>query len=359
MGKKICALEGLAVTKDKFWKEKRVFLTGHTGFKGSWLSLWLTDLGVDVTGYALKPPTDPNLFELAGVKKLINSVYGDVRDLDKLKKSLFKAKPQIVIHLAAQPIVRESYKFPVETYATNVMGTVNLLEAVRHCPTVKAVVNVTTDKVYENKTGTKIFKETNPLGGHDPYSNSKACSELVASAYRRSYLMNVATARAGNVIGGGDWAIDRLVPDFIRAILKREKIQIRNPKAIRPWQHVLEPLSGYLLLAEKLYEKGEKYSGNWNFGPEQRDDDSVETLVKVLCQQWGGEAGYVIDKSQHSYEAAYLRLDSAKAKKQLGWQPRWHLKTAVAKIVDWTKAYQSQKDLRAICFTQIKEYVDV
>jgi CDP-glucose 4,6-dehydratase len=340
----------------KFWQGKRVFVTGHTGFKGSWLCLWLNLLGANVTGYALKPPTDPSLFELCHIDKAIESIIADIRDLGVLEKALLAARPEIVIHMAAQPIVRESYKVPVETYATNVMGTVNLLEAVRHCSGIKAVVNVTTDKVYENKAGAKKFKETNPLGGYDPYSNSKACSELATSAYRQSYSMNVATARAGNVIGGGDWAADRLVPDFIRAILKGDKIKIRNPKAVRPWQHVLEPLSGYLSLAEKLYEKGEKYAGPWNFGPDQRDDCSVADLVKELCRQWREGAGYDIDKSQHPHEAAYLRLDSAKAKKHLGWLPRWHLKTTVAKIVEWTKTYQSKGDLRQICFEQIKEY---
>lgn len=345
--------------QDKFWKGKKVFVTGHTGFKGAWLCLWLKMLGADVSGYALRPPTKPSLFELCRLDKEMESVIGDVRNLDKLEKSLLAAKPAIVMHLAAQPIVRESYKIPVATYATNVMGTVDLLEAARRCPSVKAVINVTTDKVYEQRSRANKFREDNPLGGYDPYANSKACSELVTSAYRQSYGMNAATARAGNVIGGGDWATDRLVPDFIRAILGGEKIKIRNPKALRPWQHVLEPLSGYLLLAEKLFKTERKYTGGWNFGPDKKDNCSVEILLKELCRQWGEGAGYSIDKGKHPHEAAYLRLDSAKAKKQLGWQPRWRLKTAVAKIVEWTKAYQSQKDLRVVCLAQIKEYLDV
>jgi len=355
-----------------FWKNKRVFLTGQTGFKGSWLSLWLAQLGAEVTGYALEPPTTPSLFQLCRVENLIKSVTGDIRDFSRLKKTLFSAKPEIVIHMAAQPLVRESYKVPVDTYSTNVMGTVNLLEAAKGCSSVKALVNVTTDKCYENSSGTgkknrgtRSFKENAPLGGYDPYSSSKACSELVTTAYRNSYFnpqhyskhgVALASARAGNVIGGGDWAADRLIPDFIRAILKNKKVIIRNPKAVRPWQHVLEPLSGYLQLAEKLYKSGPKFAEAWNFGPDMQDDRSVEWIIKKLCQKWGKSASYAIDNKKHPHEAFYLRLDSSKARKELGWQPQWDLETAIGKIVEWTKSYQRKENLLDITYGQIDEY---
>ncbi|MDI6731715.1 MAG: CDP-glucose 4,6-dehydratase [Candidatus Margulisbacteria bacterium] len=348
-----------------FWKNKKLFLTGHTGFKGSWLCLYLNLLGAKVTGYALQPPTNPNLFELARIDQMIKSITGDVRDVEFLKNSIAVNKPEIIIHMAAQPLVRESYKVPVETFSTNVMGTVNLLEAVRACNSVKVMVNVTTDKVYEIRhQGIKAsrhqgFCESDPLGGYDPYSGSKACSEIVTAVYRQSFLSPkaaVATARAGNVIGGGDWAADRLIPDFIRAILAGGKIHIRNPKAVRPWQHVLEPLTGYLSLAQKLYENKQKYAGAWNFGPEKRDAKTVEWIVEKLCSKWGQEAGYIIDKGKHLHETGYLRLDNTKAKRKLGWKPKWELKTAIDKIIEWTKAYQEGKDLRQACLTQIQEY---
>jgi CDP-glucose 4,6-dehydratase len=338
----------------KYWKKRRVFVTGHTGFKGSWLCIWLHLLGAKVTGYALRPPTDPSLFELAKVNTVVDSLIADVLERETLQAALLDAKPDVVFHLAAQPIVRESYQIPVETFATNVMGTVNLLEAVRGCKSVKAVINVTTDKVYENKG--RVYKETDPLGGHDPYASSKACSELVAQAYQRSYGMNVATARAGNVIGGGDWAADRLIPDFVRAILQGKLIRIRNPKAVRPWQHVLEPLSGYLLLAEKLAKQGSKYAGAWNFGPRDKDAQPVERLVKQLCAQWGEGVEYAIAKGEQPHEAHYLQLDSNKARRQLGWQPRWDLNEAVEKVVEWTRAYQQKADLKKVCQKQIEEY---
>jgi CDP-glucose 4,6-dehydratase len=337
-----------------------VFITGHTGFKGSWLCIWLSMLGAKVTGYALQPPTKPSLFRLCRVDQLIKSVVADVRDLPALKRAMRAARPEIVFHLAAQPIVRESYKIPVETFSTNVLGTVNVLESARACPSVKAIVNVTTDKVYEMSNAQRVmrnaYKEGAPLGGHDPYSSSKACSELVAQAYRRSYGLNVATARAGNVIGGGDWAADRLVPDFVRSILKGEKLAIRNPRAVRPWQHVLEPLAGYLLLAEKLYRQPGNYASAWNFGPEKKDAKPVEWLAKKLCALWGARAGYALDRGKHPHEAGFLLLDARKAKKELGWRPKWDIETAIAKIVDWTKAYRSGRDLRAACYRQIEEY---
>lgn len=349
-----------------FWKNKKVFITGHTGFKGSWLCLWLNALGAEVTGYALNPPTDPNLFELCGIDKLVKSLIADVRDTDKLQKEMIAARPEIVIHMAAQPLVRDSYKIPIETYSINVMGTVNLLEAVRKCKSVKSVINVTTDKCYENKEWIWGYRENEPLGGYDPYSNSKACSELVTAAYRNSFFnpknyslhgVGVASARAGNVIGGGDWGTDRLIPDCVRAILKGEKIVIRNPKAIRPWQHVLEPLSAYLLLAQKLYQDGPSYAEAWNFGPYDYDAKPVEWIVKKLCAKWRQNASYEIDQGEHPHEASYLKLDCAKAIVKLDWQPVWNLDSALDKIVEWTLAYQKGQDVRKVCFKQIDEYV--
>lgn len=350
-----------------FFASKKIFLTGHTGFKGSWLSLWLHALGAEVTGYALAPPTDPSLFELARVGELVNSVIADVRDPERLAAEMKRAQPEIVIHMAAQPLVRDSYKIPVETYATNVMGTVHLLEAVRSCPSVRSVVNVTTDKVYDNREWVWGYRENEPFGGFDPYSNSKGCSELVTAAYRSSYFnpadydrhgVAVASARAGNVIGGGDWATDRLVPDIVRAILAGEPVAIRNPHAIRPWQHVLEPLSGYLLLAQRLYEEGSRYASGWNFGPEERDARSVGWVVERLCQRWGEGASFRIDTGEHPHEAHYLRLDCSKARAELGWVPRWSLESALESIVAWTKTYRDGGDLRQTCLAQITAYGD-
>ena len=352
-------------TVQDFWQGKRVFLTGHTGFKGAWLSLWLHALGARVTGYALDPPTDPSLFELARVAELVTSVLADVRDLERLKAEMAKAAPEIVIHMAAQPLVRDSYRVPVDTFAINVMGTVHLLEAVRSCPSVRAVVNVTTDKVYENREWAWGYREDEPLGGYDPYSNSKGCSELVTASYRSSYFnprdydrhrVALATARAGNVIGGGDWATDRLIPDCIRAILAGEAVQIRNPGAIRPWQHVLEPLSGYLLLAQRLFEDGAHYSGGWNFGPADSDARPVGWITQRLCAGWGSGASYTLDPGDHPHEAHHLKLDCSKARTLLGWTPRWGLARALESIVSWTRAYAGAGDLRAVCLGQIAEY---
>lgn len=348
-----------------FWRGKRVFLTGHTGFKGSWLAIWLHKLGAEVTGYALAPPTVPSLFVLAGVDGLLSSVIDDVRDLGRLQAEMVKAAPEIVIHMAAQPLVRDSYKIPVETYATNVMGTVHLFEAVRSTPSVRAVVNVTTDKVYENHEWVWGYRESEPFGGYDPYSNSKGCSELVTSAYRSSYFnpvdfdnhgVAVASARAGNVIGGGDFATDRLIPDIIRAIMVGEPVQIRSPHAIRPWQHVLEPLSGYMLLAERLYKDGVKYASGWNFGPLDEDAKPVEWLVQRLCSNWGDGAAYRIYSGDHPHEARFLKLDCSKAHAELGWYPRWGLATALESIIAWTKIYVQHGDLRAECQRQINLY---
>jgi CDP-glucose 4,6-dehydratase len=294
------------------YDKRRVLITGHTGFKGSWLCLLLHKLGADVYGYALEPPTNPSLFIEANIAELITSYIGDIRDLNKLTKLFQKIQPEIVIHMAAQPLVRESYKNPVETYEINVMGTVNILEACRNTPSVKAIVNVTTDKCYENKEWYWGYRENEPIGGYDPYSNSKGCSELVTSAYRNSYFnpneyvnhgVAIATARAGNVIGGGDWADDRLIPDFIRAISKGEKVKIRNPNAIRPWQHVLEPLSGYLILAEKLFTQGAPYAQAWNFGPDDNDAQNVEWIISKICAFWGENANFEIESYSQLHEA--------------------------------------------------------
>ena len=348
-----------------FWKGKRIFLSGHTGFKGAWLSFWLLKMGAKVTGYALRPPTKPSLFELLGLKKAMKSVIADIRDLGRLKKEMKKANPDVVIHMAAQPLVRESYKLPVKTYNTNVMGTVNVLEAVRTCKKVKVFLNVTTDKVYENRELGKSFKECEPLGGYDPYSSSKACSEIVTAAYRSSYFnplafkkhgVAVSTARAGNVIGGGDWASDRLIPDFVKAILSGKKILIRNPEAVRPWQYVLEPLSGYLILAEAMYKNGVKYSGSWNFGPCAGDAKSVKWIVENLCSKWGGSANYGITKGKHPHESKFLKLNCDKSRKLLKWEPRWDINEAISRVVEWTKAYEAGIDVKEVCERQIREY---
>ena len=351
--------------KPIFWQGKRVLLTGHTGFKGSWLSLWLQAMGAEVTGYALAPPTNPSLFDIAKVELGMTSLIGDIRDLDKLQAVFAKHQPEIVIHMAAQPLVRYSYQNPVETYSTNVMGTVNVLEAVRNTLSVKAVVNVTTDKCYENREWVWGYRENEPMGGHDPYSNSKGCAELITAAYRNSYFhpehyqehgVAIASARAGNVIGGGDWAEDRLIPDIMRAITHNEAVNIRNPHAIRPWQHVLEPLLGYLVLAKKLYEEGSSYAEGWNFGPNDEDAQPVSWIVDQLIKTWGEGASWVLDSGDHPHEAHYLKLDCSKAKARLDWQPRWRLDETLDKIVTWHKAYQENDNMSEITLKQIVDY---
>jgi len=343
-----------------FWHGKRVLLTGHTGFKGSWLALWLQSLGAQVVGYALAPPTNPSLFDVAQVGKGMTSVIGDIRDLAKLQAAFAEHSPEIVIHMAAQPLVRYSYQNPVETYSTNVMGTVHLLEAVRNTPGVKAVVNVTTDKCYENKEWAWGYREDEPMGGHDPYSNSKGCSELVTSAYRRSFFQEkdiaLASARAGNVIGGGDWAADRLIPDILRAFEQNQPVIIRNPYATRPWQHVLEPLSGYLALAEHLYTDGQAYAEGWNFGPKDDDAKAVQWIVEHMVNSWGNGASWQQDGGVHPHEANYLKLDISKAKARLGWQTRWPLATALPHITTWHQAWLANDDMKKLCLAQIQKY---
>ena len=348
-----------------FWQGKKVLVTGHTGFKGSWLSLWLQSMGAEVTGYALAPPTHPSLFEVAEVGLSMTNIIGDIRDLDNLQAVLAEHQPEIVIHMAAQPLVRYSYQNPVETYSTNVMGTVNQLEAVRKTPSVKAVVNITTDKCYENREWAWGYRENEPMGGYDPYSNSKGCAELVSAAYRSSFFntdtyavhgVALATARAGNVIGGGDWAEDRLIPDIMRAITQGQPVNIRNPHAIRPWQHVLEPLSGYLVLAKKLYEEGPAYAEGWNFGPNDQDAQPVQWIVERLTQAWGDGASWHVDEGDHPHEAHYLKLDCSKAKSRLDWHPKWHLDEALGRIVDWQKQYQQGADMKLLTLAQISDY---
>jgi len=348
-----------------FWKGKKVFITGHTGFKGSWLILMLHQWGAEITGYALDPITKPNLYNLINGNELVNSIISDIRDYDKLIAAVQKAKPEIVIHLAAQPLVRESYRNPRETYEINVMGTVNLLEAIKIAGSVKAVLNVTTDKCYENREWYWGYRENEPMGGYDPYSNSKACSELVTTAFRNSFFntqeykqhgLALATARAGNVIGGGDWADDRLIADFFRAILMHKKVKIRSPYSIRPWQHVLEPLAGYLILCEKLYSDGPSFAEAWNFGPDDKDARNVKWVIEKICKLWGNTASYEVEGQQQLHEAKYLKLDCSKAKQELGWRPRWSLDTTLCKIIEWNKAFVAGENITEVCLNQISNY---
>jgi len=347
-------------TNRDFWQGKRVLITGHTGFKGSWLSLWLQSMGARVCGIALEPPTNPSLFAVARVAEGMKHHIVDICDLAAVRSQMDAFGPEIVFHMAAQALVRESYSQPLETYATNVMGTVHVLEAARHVGAVKAIVTITTDKCYENREWLWGYREDEPMGGHDPYSSSKACAELVSAAYRRSFLRKagiaMATARAGNVIGGGDWALDRLVPDVLRALEKGEQVRIRNPQAIRPWQHVLEPLSGYLLLAERLYLHGQLDAEGWNFGPRDEDARPVQWIVEHICERWGGEASWFIQQGDHPHEASFLKLDISKARHRLHWAPRWTLETAIERVVEWHQAWLNGEDMRQFCLTQVRKY---
>lgn len=349
------------VINQRFWCGRKVFVTGHTGFKGSWLCLWLQQLGAKVTGYALEPPTTPSIFTEAKVEKgLEKSIVGDVRDAEFFTQFMQQVEPEIVIHMAAQPLVRYSYANPVDTYSTNIMGTVNMLEAVRKTPSVKAVLNITSDKCYENVKCVQGYREDDPMGGYDPYSSSKGCAELISSAYRKSFLQNegiaLATARSGNVIGGGDWAKDRIVPDAMRAFIANKTLLVRNPHATRPWQHVLEPLTGYLLLCQKLVEQSEGFAEGWNFGPDGEDAKPVSTLADIMIRSWGGDARWNSDGGKHVHEANYLKLDCLKAKTLLKWKPVWHLERGLEETVQWYKAWHQKQEMHSYTVDQIEVY---
>lgn len=350
-----------------FWRGKKVFLTGHTGFKGSWMSLWLAHMGSQVTGYSLDPAYSPSIFELAQVgKQLAKDVRGDINHFENLKNALVDSKAEIVVHMAAQPLVRLSYREPIKTYLDNVMGTLNVLEAVRQCPWVKSVVIITTDKCYENREWVWPYREDEAMGGYDPYSSSKACAEIATAAWRRSFFENgghpakVATVRAGNVIGGGDWSEDRLIPDAIRAINSKSTLSIRNPGAVRPWQHVLDPINGYLMLAERLYKNDKDISPAFNFGPSEDDSVSVETVLNQFKSHWGDDFSWKIESSStQPHEAGLLKLDSSRAKRQLGWKPRWNLSQALEQTATWYKsALRTDQNMRDVSIHQIETFID-
>ena len=351
-----------------FWKGKRVFVTGHTGFKGSWLSLWLQRLGAEVAGYSTTPPTTPNLFTQAKVGKNMYSFEGDIRELEKLKQSMLTFRPEIIFHMAAQPLVRKSYRDPIETFATNVMGTVNVFEAARSVAGLRVIINVTSDKCYENKESIWGYRENDPMGGFDPYSASKGCAELVTSAFRNSYFsmelygqhgVAISSVRAGNVIGGGDWAEDRLIPDSVLSILNNQPIILRNPQAIRPWQHVLEPLHGYMLLAENMWNDAVAFSGAWNFGPPDQQILPVEMLVKKLIDDWGKNIQLEIAQGNQPHEAHYLKLDCSKARMVLGWNPVLTIENTIQWIVKWYQAYENSEDLHVSTMEQIVQYEEL
>lgn len=363
MGEGEGPLENVGI-KPAFWKGKRVLITGHTGFKGAWLSLWLQDLGASPVGYALDPPTKPNLFEAADVARGMVSIKGDVRDLEAVRHAIDQHQPEIVIHMAAQSLVRQSYEQPVETIATNVLGTVNVLEALRGQQAVRVIINVTSDKCYDNKERPEGYREDEPLGGHDPYSSSKACAEIVTAAYRKSFFSGsgghhpaaVATVRAGNVVGGGDWAKDRLVPDIISSLGSNLSPFIRNPTAVRPWQHVLDPLHGYLMLAERMWDDGTAFSGAWNFGPDHSDDKPVSWVADKLCLRWGEGMKWQQDGKTHPHEAHRLCLDTTKARNVLEWQPRVSLEHALDWIVEWYQTYQRNQGMKDLTLSQIHRF---
>ena len=360
------SLEDLVTAPDRtLWKGRRVFITGHTGFKGGWLSLWLAQLGATVRGYALDPYTTPNLMDAARISSIVEDVRGDILDREKLARSVAEFKPEIVLHMAAQPLVRLSYADPILTYATNVLGTGHVLEAVRKAPSVRAVVSVTTDKCYENKEWVWGYRETDPLGGYDPYSSSKACAELVTAAYRQSFFhvdrfaehrCGISSARAGNVIGGGDWSTDRLIPDLVRGFTAGEEVHIRRPKSIRPWQHVLEPLWGYIRLAEELYKGNAACASAWNFGPHDDDAWPVERIAQKMVEVWGDGAKWKLDPDPGAHEAGYLKLDPSKARAELGWHPSLRISTTIEWLVNWYRAHGRGEDMQAYTLKQIEAY---
>ena len=343
-----------------FWSGRKVLLTGHTGFKGSWLGIWLVSLGADVRGVSLAANTKPSLYHELELQQDLDHVESDIRDQASLHKHVSEFRPEVVFHLAAQPLVRRSYLNPIETYSTNVMGTLNLLEAIRATPSVRAVVNVTTDKCYENREWVWGYRETDALGGHDIYSSSKACSEILTNSYRLSFLAEsetlLATARAGNVVGGGDWAEDRLIPDILRAFEKSEPVVIRNPLSTRPWQHVLEPLSGYLVLAQELFLNGDEFAEGWNFGPKDEDCKPVSWILDEMVLRWGNNASWSLDKNNNPHEAGFLKLDCSKASNRLKWNPKWNLQLTLKSIVDWHQLYASGGDIKKQCLKEINTY---
>lgn len=358
------------MVKSNFWKDRKVFITGHTGFKGAWLSLWLNRLGAEVVGYALEPPTTPNLFDVCNLSEIIKSIKGDSRNYNFLKNSLAANKPDIVFHMAAQSLVRQSYYDPIETYSTNVMGTVNLLEAIRQTGDIRAVVNVTSDKCYENKEWIWSYRENEPMGGYDPYSSSKGCSELITRAYRQSYFIPdddhphkvaIASVRAGNVIGGGDWGKDRLIPDCIRSLANNKEILIRNPQAIRPWQNAFDLLRGYLLIAEKLYQYGDRYAQAWNFGPTEDSAIPVNKIVQLMLRHWGGGSWKDMSKSESKqlHEARYLKLDCSKARAELGWKPIIDDEESIRWTCEWYKAYYNKTPMRDFSLGQLNGYIEL
>ncbi|WP_371033308.1 CDP-glucose 4,6-dehydratase [Methylosinus sp. PW1] len=357
-------MEGLGVNAS-FWAGKRVLVTGHTGFKGGWLSLWLMRLGANVAGYALAPPTEPSLFALARLDQKMESVIGDIRDAERLARAVREFAPQIVFHLAAQPLVRYSYANPIETFEVNALGTAHLLETLRAAPSTRAIIVVTSDKCYENREWPWAYRENEAMGGFDPYSASKGCAELVAASFRNSYFATpehptrgaaLATARAGNVIGGGDWAADRLVPDILRALERGETAQIRFPRAVRPWQHVLEPLAGYLTLAERLWSDGAPFAESWNFGPDPAGERMVGEIADALCRAYGEGAGWMKSGGDEPHEAHLLKLDSAKARSRLGWRPQWSIFEALEAIVDWESRRRRGEDVATASLAQIDAY---
>ena len=350
------------------WHGKRVFLTGHTGFKGGWLALWLHALGAEVRGYSLDPSTEPNLFDVARIGSVLDDVRGDIRDAVSLDRAMLEFAPEVVFHLAAQPLVRLSYADPIGTYEINVIGTARVLDAVRRSPSVRAVVSVTTDKCYENKEWLWGYRETDALGGYDPYSSSKACAEIVSAAFRQSYFhptkmaehrVGIATGRAGNVIGGGDWSLDRLIPDLVRGFLAGEPVRIRRPQSIRPWQHVLEPLHGYLRLAEQLLTGDPKFATAYNFGPSDDGAQPVEWIAKKMTGFWGDGARWILDPDPGVHEAGYLKLDASRARAELDWRPRIQLETALKWLVEWYRAWQGGADMQAVTLAQIARYTSL